>query len=401
MVLDTVCLCPSKAPEPLAFNHNPISTQRSIVSQLKSKAQLKKLLTKHFQKNISWIVAFGIVAAVSVSNIVYAGKSSVQDFALSNVSFILGGPEEVENLMTLPGIMGVPGEFSEDLNLVSELTSKSDSASSEVQEVELPVISALNSASGYADEMQENKVVRNYTTQEGDSLNSVAERFGISAETIAITNDLSDLNTLPANKELVILPVDGIRVNMTSEERSLEELAKVYQVSLDDIKSFNEISEESVELASLIIPNAVVPNTEKPFYVEPVQTAIRQPVTSEPLPVTDGYYGYPTTGRNYGRIHSNNGIDIANSCGTPIYASASGVVTLSQDGWNGGYGSYIKVQHDNGTTTVYAHLSQRNSQVGQTVAKGELIGLMGTTGRSTGCHIHFEVRGARNPFGRY
>jgi len=107
---------------------------------------------------------------------------------------------------------------------------------------------------------------------------------------------------------------------------------------------------------------------------------------------------YPTSGRSWGRIHSNNGVDVANPCGTPIYAAAAGQVILSDSsGWNGGYGKYIKIQHPNGVVTLYAHASQLLVSGGESVVQGQLIAYMGTTGRSTGCHLHFEVRGAKNP----
>lgn len=101
---------------------------------------------------------------------------------------------------------------------------------------------------------------------------------------------------------------------------------------------------------------------------------------------------------NWGIRHAYNGVDLANRCGTPIYAWNDGKVIVSQAGWNGGYGTYIIIKHYNGTQTLYSHLSKLSVSVGKTVEKGDLIGLMGTTGRSTGCHLHFEVRGGINLF---
>lgn len=402
MTSDTVCFCPSEDPMPLAFNHNYISTQRYISHSSKSdsrSARSNKRLTKDLQKNISWIVVVCIVAAVSLSNIAYAGKQPANSLMLSGLSMNLGGPEEG---YTIPGILSVPGGYTGDILHASIIPPAQSSLTQEESEpqIELPVLNVLNASAGYTEE--ETRVVRTYTVQEGETLNEIADRFGISAETIAIANDLDDLNKVEVNTVLTILPVDGIQINLTEDERSIEELARVYQVSEEVIREFNTISGDDMNLASLIIPDAVVPNTEKPFYVAPpvVRVASNRSTPSSNLPELRGFYSLPTTGHNYGRIHSTNGVDVANSCGTPIVASAAGVVTTSRDGWNGGYGTYIIIQHDNGTQTLYAHLSQRNAQVGQSVAQNELIGLMGTTGRSTGCHLHFEVRGARNPLAR-
>jgi murein DD-endopeptidase MepM/ murein hydrolase activator NlpD len=113
----------------------------------------------------------------------------------------------------------------------------------------------------------------------------------------------------------------------------------------------------------------------------------------------------PAAGKNQGVIHSHNGVDISNSCGTPIYASAAGTVRLDPigntlGGWNGGYGNLVLINHGNGIETLYAHLSKVLVSIGQRVSQGDKIGIMGDTGESTGCHLHFEVHGARNPLGK-
>jgi murein DD-endopeptidase MepM/ murein hydrolase activator NlpD len=100
-------------------------------------------------------------------------------------------------------------------------------------------------------------------------------------------------------------------------------------------------------------------------------------------------------------LHGYNGIDIGAPSGTGILASAAGTVIIANrsGGWNGGYGNYIVIQHDNGTQTLYAHASRIYATAGQRVAQGALIGAVGRTGKATGPHLHFEVRGATNPFG--
>lgn len=108
----------------------------------------------------------------------------------------------------------------------------------------------------------------------------------------------------------------------------------------------------------------------------------------------------PVSGFNWGELHGNNATDIAAPCGSPIYAAKEGVVILSQDGWNGGYGNTIRIQSKDGTVTVYGHLLKRFVSVGDYVDANTLIGLVGNTGLvygKTGCHLHFEVRGGLNP----
>ena len=116
-----------------------------------------------------------------------------------------------------------------------------------------------------------------------------------------------------------------------------------------------------------------------------------------------GYYERPvTTCIKTQGIHGHNAVDLAASnhqIGEPIRAAADGQVIVSRDsGWNGGYGEYIVIKHANGTQTLYGHLNATDVNVGDSVTQGEVIGAMGSTGDSTGPHLHFEIRGARNPF---
>jgi murein DD-endopeptidase MepM/ murein hydrolase activator NlpD len=112
------------------------------------------------------------------------------------------------------------------------------------------------------------------------------------------------------------------------------------------------------------------------------------------MPVKDSFrwtsgFGYRRDPKGYGnRMHE--GTDMAGAVGTPVYATADGVVTHA--GWDAGYGRLIKIQHEFGVETRYAHLSQVRVEVGQRVSRGDRIGDMGNSGRSTGTHLHYEIR---------
>jgi len=99
-----------------------------------------------------------------------------------------------------------------------------------------------------------------------------------------------------------------------------------------------------------------------------------------------GYRNAPTRGAS--RNHQ--GIDISGPVGTPIYATADGIVGRAQ--WLGGYGKFVEINHGNAVQTRYGHLSAMNVEPGQRIRKGEILGYMGSTGRSTGSHLHYEVR---------
>ncbi len=127
--------------------------------------------------------------------------------------------------------------------------------------------------------------------------------------------------------------------------------------------------------------------------------------SEKPVLRLKNYFIQPTTGLNWGILHAHNAVDIANVCGTPVVAAASGVVTeVSSDGsWSGGYGNYILLEHSNGTKTKYAHLQSVAVAIGDEVRQGAGIGTIGATGNvhgPTGCHLHFEIYGAVNPFAK-
>ena len=152
----------------------------------------------------------------------------------------------------------------------------------------------------------------------------------------------------------------------------------------------------------LIIPGGEKP---QPVYVPPVRKSalgsIGAPPPSIGAPAGSGYL-WPTTVRRitqyFGLRHT--GVDIAGPVGTPLYAAKAGIVTKSQCGWNGGYGCYVVVDHGSGVETLYGHASELLVTAGEDVSQGQTIALMGSTGRSTGPHVHFEVhlnRRLQNP----
>ncbi len=133
------------------------------------------------------------------------------------------------------------------------------------------------------------------------------------------------------------------------------------------------------------------------------KTTQQLPVAPAPEsgPDLGGYFSMPAQGFNWGKLHPHNAVDIANACGTSIVASANGMVNeVSLDDWNGGYGHYVLIAHPNGTKTRYAHMEKISVSVGLYVKQGEILGTMGRTGDATGCHVHFEVLGAVNPFAK-
>ncbi len=234
-----------------------------------------------------------------------------------------------------------------------------------------------------------------YVVREGDTLSQIADMFGVTPNTIRWANDISTKGTINPGDKLVILPITGVKHTVKKGD-TLASIAKKYKADKEEVLQFNGLADSS-ELTiglELIIPNGEVVPAAPAKGSAPTKSYGGGPSYA-------GYYMRPISGglRTQG-IHGYNGVDLASSYGAAIYAAAAGEVIISKadGGWNGGYGNYIVVKHDNGTQTLYSHLSASSVSVGQSVSQGDVIGAMGATGKATGVHLHFEIRGASNPF---
>jgi murein DD-endopeptidase MepM/ murein hydrolase activator NlpD len=266
-----------------------------------------------------------------------------------------------------------------------------------------------------------NTEISTYVVRSGDTLSEIANLFGVSVNTIVWVNDLDRTAPLQAGQTLVILPVTGIQYTVKSGD-SIQSIATHYGIDQDEIIQYNDLSSSS-SLAvgdTIIIPDAALDGPESGSVGTPSTTGTKSSGGSKGIPAKSrwgapgtepahntngpsypGYYALPLAhGIETQGLHGYNAVDLAAPKGTPILAAADGTVIISigNNGWNGGYGNYIVINHPNGTQTLYAHMSRVIAKVGETVTQGEEIGLVGATGEATGPHVHFEVHGAKNPF---
>jgi len=235
-----------------------------------------------------------------------------------------------------------------------------------------------------------------YTVREGDSLSMIAKMFGVTTNTILWANDLASAKSIRPGDELIILPIAGVRYRVKSGD-TLASIAKTYGGDVNEILAYNQMANgASLKVGEMIIiPGGTVP---APVRVTPSQSSGTRTAASGGASVAGFIHPLPGGLRTQG-IHGFNAVDLAAAEGSSIRAAAAGeVIVAKTGGWNGGYGNYIVIRHSNGTQTLYAHNSRNAVGVGARVAQGEVIGYVGNTGRSTGAHLHFEVRGARNPF---
>lgn len=252
------------------------------------------------------------------------------------------------------------------------------------------------------------KDVITYTVESGDTLFGIAEKYGLKPETIVWGNPIlkDDPHLLRPGQELRISPVDGVLRDVQPSDK-LAVLANFYKVSLEDIVDWpgNNLDPDKPELKPgqlLVVPGGV---REFVQFVVPQISKIKRnslPADAGPGQCPGGYSGgalgsgffiWPAnnhylSGNNYWAGHQ--GLDIAAGLGAPVYAADSGVIVFA--GWsNWGYGNMVVVDHSNGWNTLYAHLSQWNVSCGESVNKGYIVGLAGSTGNSSGAHLHFEM----------
>jgi murein DD-endopeptidase MepM/ murein hydrolase activator NlpD len=258
----------------------------------------------------------------------------------------------------------------------------------------------------------EKDTISTYKVQAGDSLSEIADRYGVSPNTIRWANNIPPKAGIKVDQDLLILPITGIR-HKVSKGDTLASVAKRYKSDVDDIASFNGLeSGEKLTIGEYII----VPNGEMNIPTEQIKvklpkastTSSNKSSSNNSQPVSGGYYARPVVNGilTQGYHDQYHALDISlprgQAMGAPILASAPGTVIVAKSsGFNGGYGEMVIIQHDNGTQTLYAHLSSVKVSVGQQVDRGQVIGGMGSTGRSTGPHLHFEVRGAKTPMMGY
>jgi len=237
-----------------------------------------------------------------------------------------------------------------------------------------------------------------HIVQGGETISTIASRYGLEPSTILWQNELTENSKIKPGLELEILPIDGI-MHTVKRGETIYSVGKKYGLDENQVQAiidypFNEFFDaETFEVSSgqiLMVPGGV----KKEAGVTIAQGKFASVLTPDAGTVTAlGSFIWPASGRitqSYSFYHK--AIDIANRAGGPILAADSGTVVLA--GWldNSGYGNRIMIDHGNGFFTLYAHLSVIQVQRGQRVNRGDLIGQMGNSGRSTGTHLHFEIR---------
>lgn len=242
-----------------------------------------------------------------------------------------------------------------------------------------------------------------YFVQAGDTLSGIAEKFDLTVNTILWANNLTWNSTIKPGAKLVILPSSGVDYEIKKGD-NLNSVAKKYQADLDKILAYNELSSVSdIRAGDLIfIPEGIKPTQVVSSYKAP--TVANKPknnpadvFSNEVVPPASDLSAntkllWPVLSHRITQYFSwrHTGLDVGDKVGNPIYASEDGKIERS--GWSTGYGYNVIINHGNGLETLYGHASKLLVKTGETVSRGQVIALIGSTGWSTGPHLHMEVR---------
>ncbi|MBP7493983.1 MAG: M23 family metallopeptidase [Spirochaetales bacterium] len=230
-------------------------------------------------------------------------------------------------------------------------------------------------------------VVKTYRIRPGETLSEVAQKNGIRLDTLISMNEISNARKVPAGSNLLIPNTNGI-IYKVSRGDSLSKIATMFKVNVQQLADANDLVSSVIHPGmKLFIPGAMLPQTELKrilgeLFIFPTTGRITSSFGIRPDPFT-----------GVRRFH--NGIDIAHAPGTSIHAALAGKV--ARIGFHPSYGKYVIITHDGGLQTFYAHLQTIAVPMGKTVAQGSIIGEMGSTGYSTGSHLHFSVFKNGNP----
>ena len=310
-----------------------------------------------------------------------------------------------------------PGDSSEDLEIIEgpaaqinkeqklALTPTSNSAARPVADSTTENNPEQQLALGLGGTSEDSsEEVRYYIVEGGDTISSIAQQFGISSATILWANNLNETDYIKPGQKLTVLPIDGVIHTIKSGE-TIEKIATKYKADSEKILAFNRLASGEALTAGeeLIIPGGSIEPAAQP--VQPSTSATRKfAIFNIPAParvVPGARLQWPTTSRKINQYYKyrHTGIDIDGDYSSPIYAADSGVVE-SVIYARYGYGFHIIINHGGGRETLYGHASKIFVRPGQSVKRGQSIGMIGSTGRSTGTHLHFEVMqngGKRNP----
>lgn len=331
------------------------------------------LLRSLSHRYVVHIAIISIAALTTISNVSLGATDESNGFRQSLISQLVETDEEFGPPLPLELPNAKPDEKETPLELQPFLSY----AGAAVVQPYLPI-------TGISVALRQN--IESYEVQEGDTLAGIAARYRLQLATILQSNNLSSRSIIRPGQKLTVLPIDGL-LHAVKKGDKISAIAKRYRVTSEAIIAFNRLPDESSILPGQIL---VIPGGRpEPIAAPPRRYTGEIPTT--PPRDSGTRLLWPSTSRRITQYFTwrHSGLDIGAPLGTPIYAAETGVVLEAR--WNGGYGRMVLVRHDSGLVTRYGHASRILVSPGEHVTRGQTIALIGSTGRSTGPHLHFEV----------
>lgn len=357
------------------------------------------------------LVALGVLA---VGNNIFArtirpdelGRGSIwTSFVVSETSDLI-----VETAATKP--VSAARMNTHAVSSLAAPSEKSTTNQTAAEELTLNAPLAVGGAvgGGGTDEDAPRQETTTYVVQTGDTLSTIAHRYGLTSQTLVWANGMSDKDFIKPGQVLKIPPVEGYLYTIKRGD-TLASIIKKYGGEVNATIEANHLAAaDAIEVGQeIIIPGGEPPAPPAPTRRQLLTQVYSGPGSSTPppsAPSSRARFIWPTTNHRInqyfrGRYHT--GIDVEGTYSSPIYAAAAGTVIFAAHD-RSGYGLHIVINHGNGYETLYAHASKIFVNVGTRVRQGQTIAMVGSTGRSTGTHLHYEIRaggGFLNPFSFY
>jgi LysM repeat protein len=351
-------------------------------------------------KYISHIIVILLVVSISFANF-FTSETRAEGFGEKSVLFALATGGNMEEQYIEETMESSQHEVTSYLETQTTAVSATQNIYTNeevsIQEADIliadegsalvkPEFSSIEASKAHRDKIVE------YTVQGGDTIGSIAQNFNISTNTILWSNGLSKYSLIKPEQILTILPTSGISHKVGSGD-NLAKIAKKYSADNEKIIEFNKLADASdIQVGQLLI----IPEGQ-PYYAptpRPKLASVGQIFKPTHVNVPAGSkMAWPTTARRISQYFNwrHHGLDIDGGFGDPIWAADDGVITKVAY-LKYGYGYHVIIDHGGGKTTLYAHFQNIYVKQGQRVARGDVLGEMGSTGYSTGSHLHFEVR---------
>lgn len=350
-------------------------------------------------KSTIHLVIVGVALAVVINNFVIKEIGAEEIGQKTVLAAIVQSPEEADIIETAVPETARGADYYRDAGVVTAGSNNQSELAAEITAEEGKIMKSESSAALVKPGLASTTVgsrpreqVIYYIVEGGDTVSTIAKKFNVSTNTLLWENRLGPRDYIKPGDKLTILPFSGVS-HQVKKGDTIEKIAQRYEVEVNNLLEYNKLADASAIETNqiLLIPGGTMPEEPKPQ--PPASTSSRFALFDIPpsATVTGAKLQWPTTGHKISQYFKwrHTGIDISGNYSSPIYAADDG--RAEAVGWGSGYGNRVIVNHGNGLKTLYGHASKLFVSTGDSIKRGQVIGMIGCTGWCTGAHVHFEV----------